>query len=137
MRPAGDMRYSSRVEPKVLLAGGDFRPRALILGQLQEEGFDVTAVETWDEAELLLRQRAVRPDAVVFDVEGELHPDAALATLARLVVPTRALILTSASGVSAADARRLGFDHVLARPYSVRDVIETLAALLGVPGQQG
>ena len=124
------MRYSSGVQPKVLLAGGDFRARALVLAQLQQEGYDVTAVETWDEAELLLRKRAIRPDAVVFDVEGENHAEAALATLAKLVAPARALILTSSSGVPVQDARRPGFDHVLARPYSVGDVVRTLAVLL-------
>jgi CheY-like chemotaxis protein len=119
------------VRRKVLLAGGDFRPRALILAQLQEEGYDVTATETWDEAELLLRKGAVRPDAVVFDVEGEGQPEAALTTLARLVAPARAVILTSSSGVPAADVGRLGFELVLARPYSVGDVASAVGAALG------
>lgn len=118
------------MQPKVLLAGGDFRPRALILAQLQEEGYEVTATETWEEAELLLRKRAVRPDAVVFDVEGEGQPDAALATLGRLVAPARAVILTSSSGVAAEDAARLGFERVLARPYSVGEVAKAVAAVL-------
>jgi len=118
------------VQPKVLLAGGDFRPRALILAQLQEEGYEVTATETWEEAELLLRKRAVRPDAVVFDVEGEGQPEAALATLARLVAPARGVILTSSSGVAAEDAARLGFERVLARPYSVGEVAKAVAAVL-------
>jgi CheY-like chemotaxis protein len=122
--------------PIVLLAGGEFRPRALILAQLQEEGYDVTATETWDEAELLLRKRAIRPDAVVFDVEGEAHAAAALATLARLVAPARAVILTSSAGVRAEDVQRFGFDHVLARPYSVGDVADAVAGSVRQPGTQ-
>ncbi len=120
----------ARVHTKILLAGGDFRPRALILAQLQEERYDVTAVDTWDEAELLLRKRAVRPDAVVFDVEGQGHAEAALATLARLVRPSRAVVLTSSSGVPPVDARSHGFDRVLVRPYSVGDVVRAVAAAL-------
>ncbi len=131
--PAGSqLRYSCGVQPKVLLAGGDFRPRALILAQLQEEGFDVTAVETWDEAERLLRKRAVRPAAVVFDVEGETQPDAALATLARLVSPARVVVLTASRGVPPEQARARGF-QVLARPYSVGDVVEMVADALRAP----
>ncbi len=119
------------MQPKVLLTGGDFRTRALILAQLQEDGFDVTAVETWDEAELLLRKRAVRPDAVVFDVEGETHADAALATLARLVSPARVILLTSSSELPPEQARSLGFDCVLARPYAIGDVVQAVAGLAG------
>jgi CheY-like chemotaxis protein len=119
------------VQPRVLLAGGDFRPRALILAQLQEAGYEVTVAETWDEAELLLRKRALRPDGVVFDVEGERHPEAALVTLARLVPRHRALILTSASSLPGTDVCALGFEHVLARPYAVGDVVKAVSAVLG------
>jgi DNA-binding response OmpR family regulator len=115
---------------KILLAGGTWRPRALILAQLKEEGYDVTAAETWDEAELLLRTHAVRSDATVFDVEGEGHPEAALATLGRLVGAPRVLVLTSPSQLPAATARSLGFEHVLARPYSVGDVVAAVRTLL-------
>jgi CheY-like chemotaxis protein len=112
------------------LAGGDWRPRALVLAQLVEEGYDVTVVETWDEAELLLRKRAVQPAAVVFDLEGEPHPEDALATLGRLVAPDRAVILTSASALPAAAVRSTGFEHVLARPYSVGDVVQEVSEVL-------
>ncbi len=115
----------------VLLAGGEWRPRALVLAQLEEAGVQVTAVETWDEAELLLRKHAVQPAAVIFDVEGETHPEAALVTLHKLVGPVRSLILTSGSVFPAAAVRGLGFDHVLARPYSVADVVAAARALIG------
>ncbi len=113
----------------ILLAGGAWRPRALILAQLKEEGYDVTAVETWDEAELLLLKHAVHPDAAVFDTEGEARPEPALATFARLLGPSRIVVLTSASQMPAEKLRVLGFEHVLARPYSVGDVV---AAVRGV-----
>lgn len=114
----------------LLLAGGDWRSRALVLAQLEEEGYEVTAVETWDEAELLLRKHAIRPVAVVFDLEGESRPEAALTTLDRLVGPVRSLILTSASVFPAGAVRGLGFAHVLARPYSVADVVAAVRTLV-------
>lgn len=113
----------------MLLAGGAWRPRALLLAQLQEDGYDVTAVETWDEAELLLRKRAVAPAVVVFDLEEEEQPEAALATLARLVDPSRVLVLTAASTFPSAEVRSHGFAHVLARPYSVGDEVAAVGHL--------
>lgn len=115
---------------KILLAGGEWRPRALVLAQLVEEGYDVTAVETWDEAELLLRKGAVQPAVVVFDIEGEQHAQAALKTLGRLVAPGRALILTSAGTLPVAAVRSLGFERVLARPYSVGDLVACVGRLV-------
>ncbi len=123
------------MKEKVLLTGGEWRPRALVLAQLLEEGYDVTAVETWDEAELLLRKRAVKPAVVVFDLEDEPQPEAALTTLARLVAPGRAVVLTAASTLPAAPARALGFGHVLVRPYSVADVVNTVARIARPPGR--
>ena len=111
------------MDEKILLAGGGWRPRALVLAQLQEDGYDVTAVETWDEAELLLRKRAVKPDVLVFDLEGEPQPEAALVTAAKLVDPARAVVLASASTLHADTVRAHGFVHVLTRPYSVGDVV--------------
>ncbi len=114
---------------RILLAGGEWRPRALVLAQLVEEGYDVTAVETWDEAELLLRKRAIEPSVVIFDLEGEPQPEAALSTLAKLVDPAHVLVLTAASTLPADAARARGFAHVLARPYSVGDVVTVTTSL--------
>lgn len=115
---------------KILLAGGEWRPRALVLAQLVEEGYDVAAADTWDEAELLLRKRAAQPAVVVFDIEGEQHAQAALETLGRLVAPGRALILTSAGTLPVAAVRSLGFERVLARPYSVGDLVASVGRLV-------
>ncbi len=117
------------MDEKVLLAGGEWRPRALVLAQLVEQGYDVTAVETWDEAELLLRKRAVRPAVVIFDLEEEPLAEAALTTLAKLVDPASAVVLTAASVVPADAVRAHGFAHVLARPYSVGDVVRAAESI--------
>ncbi len=121
------------MQEKLLLAGGEWRPRALVLAQLLEEGYDVTAVETWDEAELLLRKRALRPDVVVFDLAEEPQPEAALATLARLLAPGRSIVLTAATTLPGTTVRSLGFDRVLVRPYSVADVVRAVADAVRQP----
>jgi len=113
----------------VLLAGGEWRPRALVLAQLVEDGYDVTSVATWDEAELLLRKRAVQPAVVIFDLDGEQQPEAALATAAKLVDPGKVVVLTTAGTLPPDVARSHGFVHVLARPYSVGDVVRTAGTI--------
>ena len=117
------------MDEQVLLAGGEWRPRALVLAQLEEEGYDVTAVETWDEAELLLRKKAVRPAVLIFDLDGESHPEAALTTASKLMDPRRIVILTLAGGLTADAVRAHGFLHVLSRPYSVKDVVGLAASI--------
>lgn len=121
------------VHEKLMLIGADWRPRALLRAQLLEEGYDVTAIGVWDEAELMLRTRALVPDIVLFDLAGEPNPEMALETLARLAPGTRVLVLTSAQALSPERIAALGFPHVLARPFQVSAVVRTLANLVRGP----
>jgi ActR/RegA family two-component response regulator len=111
----------------LLLISGEWPLRALLRAELLERGYDVTAVDSFDEAELLLLRRAVAPSRVVFDLARVDHPAAALETLRRLVGSGRVVTLTSAGALPAAEVRALGFAHVLARPFSVADVVAEAA----------
>jgi DNA-binding response OmpR family regulator len=117
----------------LLLIAREWRPRTLLRAQLIDQGFDVLAVGGWDEGELLLQARAVRDAAVVFDLDGEPSPAASLRTLVRLVPPARVLVLTSLAALPPDEVRGMGIAHVLPRPFSVRDVIERTARMMG-PG---
>lgn len=103
----------------------------LLYAQLKEEGYDVLAVSSWEEAELLLLKGAVRATAGVFDLAGEPNPAASLRTLVRMVSPDRVLVLTSAAALPAGDIRDLGVTHVMARPFSVRNVLDAVARISG------
>ncbi|MBI2833953.1 MAG: response regulator [Acidobacteria bacterium] len=117
-------------ETQILLVGAEWKPRALIRAQLIEEGHEVEAVESWEEAELLLRRRARQPLVLIIDLAGEPHAAAALATLKRLFETDRALILTSASALSSNDVQDAGFPNVLARPFSIGDVVSATSRVL-------
>lgn len=121
----------------VLLVCADWRLRAPLRAQLVEDGHDVTALETWDEAELLLRTRALRPRAIVFDLEGDSNPQASLATLARRGDPAPVVVLTSLAALPAGEVRALGFVHVLPRPFMIRDVEAALRRVLPLGGVGG
>jgi hypothetical protein len=103
----------------------------VLCAQLMEEGYEVLAVESWDEAELLLSTGAVRPRTTIFALEQEANPEACLRTLARLLLVDTVLILTSPSVLSVAEVNALGFPHVLSRPFSVRDVLRAVEARIG------
>ncbi len=115
----------------VLIIGREWRPRTLIRAELETAGYDVFAVDSWDEAELLLLKRAIRPSGVVFDLEGEDNAAASLRTLLKLVPPRRIVVLTQASAMTAEEIRAVGPMMVLARPYTIADVV---AAVGGIGG---
>lgn len=118
------------MSPDILLIAAEWRPRALINAELLEQGFDVVAVETWDEAELRLRARAVRPRLTIFDVDGDDHPEAALTTLAQLVRADEVLVLTSESVLPAARLAAMGYRHVLPRPFMIKAIVAQARTLL-------
>ncbi len=113
----------------LLLIGREWRPRALIRAELQAVGYDVFAVGSWDEAELLLLKRAIHPDAVVFDLDAEENAPASLRTLTKFVPYERVLVLTQASAMPATEVRAIGPMIVLARPFSVGDVVASVRGL--------
>ena len=128
--------YAAAVLLDVLLIGAEWRPRTLIRAQLLEEYLTVEALGSWDEAELLLSRGARRPAAVVFDLDGESNPEAALNTLRRLMPAERVLVLTSAAALPADEIRRLGFERLLARPYVIGDVLSHVSAIRAGTGAQ-
>jgi DNA-binding response OmpR family regulator len=118
------------MDPEVLLAVADLRLRAPLRAQLIEEGFAVHAVSSWDEAELLLLKRALRPRLTLVDLDGEPNPAAIPPALVRLAGAANAMVLTSAAAGSVADLRAAGLAHVLPRPFSIGDAVAGVRAVL-------
>jgi DNA-binding response OmpR family regulator len=122
---------------RLLIVGREWRPRTLIRAELQAAGYDVFAVGSWDEAELLLLKRAIHPEGVVFDLEGEDNPPAALRTLLRFVPPGQVVVLTQSAAMPVDDVRALGPVTVLARPFSVGDVVAAVGRMQDRRGRDG
>lgn len=120
---------TSSKRPDILLIGREWRSRALARAQLLEDGFDVIAVESWREAGPILRSKS-RPLVVVFDLAGEPRPAAILKTLRRLISGDRVLVLTAAGALRSDEIRQLGFQEVLARPFSVGEAASATAKLV-------
>lgn len=106
----------------VLLVSGDWRLRAPLRAQLAEHGYSITALETWEEAELLVRTGALVPRMLVVDLHEEPNPEATLRTLAALGRGRPVLILTAPSVLSEDAVRALGFTDVLTRPFRIGEI---------------
>ncbi|RPJ54542.1 MAG: hypothetical protein EHM24_31640 [Acidobacteria bacterium] len=113
----------------VLLIGAEWRPRTLVRAELLERGYETFAVESWDEAHMLLAAGAIRPDVTVFDLPGEDNPEAALRSLAGLVRPEAVVVLTGEAALPAGAVSALGYPHVVARPFDVGQIVRRVEAV--------
>ena len=112
---------------RIYVVGRAWSPRVWIRAQLLEEGFDVTALETVDELRREIKRRLKGPDLIIVDCsDAPLDPEA-LAPLQEL--NERAPVLICVAGPDRARARSAGLPF-LARPFSVRDVVNRARALL-------
>ncbi|HXH05951.1 MAG TPA: 2'-5' RNA ligase family protein [Vicinamibacterales bacterium] len=117
--------------PDVIVVVADRNERALLRAQLLEEGFEVVAVATPYDAELLLRNDRPPRRALVVEATGLDRVDRTLPVLLRLAGPERVLVLTSSLGPGAGELRTLGAAHVLSRPYRIGDVVDRIRQLPG------
>lgn len=115
----------------LLLVVPDRRLRAFLLAQLQEEGYRVVAVPTVRHARLVLWQ-GISPRLVVLDLADLREPDEALQ---RLLAEASAPVLAAAGAVDRERAQRLGVTEVIARPFTVAQLVARVRALAGPPDQ--
>lgn len=103
----------------------DARLRALVLAQLQEEGYQVVAAPDFTAARRRL-SRGVRPRVVVADLA--VAEDAELLALGRSGVA----VLTVGGQLDRSRAARLGLPY-LCRPFTVGQLAECVRSLVGDP----
>lgn len=116
-----------KASPKLLLVEDNRLLRWWMTSSLAQEGFDVTALDSLDEF------RRLSPD-IQFDVlvtdwhlaDGHIGTD--VLALARMRYPQIIAVLMSAEAGEqlAAEARRAGFDLVLAKPVPSADMVEAV-----------
>lgn len=129
VRRAGDVAARAATAPDVLVVVADRHERSLLRAQLLEEGFEVVAVDTPYDAELVLRGNPTLLRAVVVEATGLERPERTLPPLLRLAGPERVLVLTSSLGPAAAELRDLGAAHVVSRPYRIGEIVEKVREL--------
>ncbi len=111
--------------PDIVLLGKNWNPRALLRAELAEQGFEVVASDTWDDAARHISVRA-RPRLALVDLEGLDDPVAVLRELRLLMGPRPVLVLTALDTLPPAEVERLGC-RALARPVSIGDIVSAAA----------
>jgi len=116
-----------RLSPKLLLVEDNRLLRWWMTSSLTQEGFEVTALESMDDFRRLPPGKSF--DVLVTDwrlADGYLGTD--VLALARERYPEIIAVLMSAEAGEqlAAEARRAGFDLVLAKPVPSADMIEAV-----------
>ncbi|MCD6552730.1 MAG: response regulator [Anaerolineae bacterium] len=115
---------------QVLLVVNDWRERALILAQLQEEGYTVHAVSTVPWAIALLCRGLIAPDVAIVDVVGQDVAERDLVTLRELIGDAPLVLCTGV--YERADTQSiLAPTRVLVRPFRVQDVVDAVREVLG------
>lgn len=115
----------------VLLIAEGWKARAFITAQLSEEGYEVMALRTIEEATMLLCRGMVRPRLIILDTIGQSLGERALADLWSLAGDTPILICTGPYDLAQLDFRGMGLTDLLVRPFTVQDVVNAVRRLLG------
>jgi CheY-like chemotaxis protein len=121
------MRAEENDKPKILLIIGDWRTRALVHAQLDEEGFEARSSLSWIEA-LALIDRPPQPrfEAIVVDVSDDKVDDLLRRRLAFLANRAPIVALTGVFGPQPEDLLAMGVQDVLRRPVTVGEVSRAL-----------
>jgi hypothetical protein len=116
------------IPPDILLLGPEWPERALLRAELIEAGYGVVAIDAWPPPRPY-RQACAMPRVIIVDLRGLLEPRSVLGELRVLVRPDRVIVITALGTLTLDTIRQLGY-HVVTRPTSVREVVETAGRLL-------
>jgi DNA-binding response OmpR family regulator len=115
---------------EIILVAKEWKTRALIMAQLSEEGYEVMALRTIEEAMMLLCQGVVRPCLIILDTMGQNLRESILADLRTLAGDTPILVCTGPFDLAQFDFVEAGFTDLLIRPFAVKDVVDKVNKML-------
>jgi DNA-binding response OmpR family regulator len=122
---------------EIILVAKEWKTRALITAQLSEEGYEVMARRTIEEAVMLLDRGMVRPHLIILDTIGQGLKEPLLADLQALADDVPILACTGPFDLAQFDFEEAGFTHLLVRPFTVRDVVDKAGQVLGKGAKDG
>jgi CheY-like chemotaxis protein len=108
---------------RVLLAGKNWKARALLRAQLLEEGVDVEAHETVADAVASLQATEFMPGLFIADLADSDNPVADLDELAKWSREVPVWIIASYSMIVESTLRGRGFELILFRPVDVGELV--------------
>jgi DNA-binding response OmpR family regulator len=115
---------------EIILIAKEWKARAFITAQLSEEGHEVMALRTVEEAMMLLGQGMVRPRLIILDTTGQSLKASILADLRALASDVPILVCSGPFDLAQLDFEKAGLAHLLVRPFAVRDVVDKANQIL-------
>jgi DNA-binding NtrC family response regulator len=125
---------------RIWVVDAEHWPRAYLLAELTERGYDVTGFETARDAVV----RAIvasdqRPALMVIDLHGQSSDHKALDALVRQEIPTVAIAGTTTAAATPVTADGVIGDHpwaaTLRRPLTIGTIVEAVSRLLSAPAR--
>ncbi len=117
-------------ERVVMLIIPEWKARAFISAQLQEEGFRVKSFAGFEQAVAFLCRAPITPDAVVLDTQGLELPKGKLRDFRRLVGDAPLVLCTGPYRLKELDLEALRPAAVLVRPFTVMEAVEAVRKAL-------
>ena len=120
---------------RVLVVEDDEKSRRLLCDVLGYHGFEVVATETGEEGLVLARERPPRAALVDIFLPGMNGYDVLVALRALPGNQRLPVIAVTASAMEHDRVRMLasGFDACIAKPVNIRQLVDTLHALIEAP----
>ena len=115
---------------QIILIAREWKARALITAQLSEEGYEVMALRTIEEAMMLLGRGLVTPHLIILDTAGQSLKASILADLQALAGDAPILVCSGPFDLTQLDFEKAGFTNLLVRPFTVRDVVDKVNQIL-------
>lgn len=116
---------------EIILIAKEWKARALITAQLSEEGYEVMALRTIEEAMMLLSRGMIRPRLIILDTIGQSLKGYILADLHALAGNAPILVCTGPFDLAQFDFEGAGLTNLLVRPFTVGDVVNAVCEILG------
>jgi len=115
---------------EIILVAREWKARTLLRAQLLEEGYEVTALRTIEEAMMLLCRGMVRPRLIILDTIGQSLKEPMLTDLQALAGNAPILVCTGPFDLARLDFEEVGLTNLLVRPFTVGDVVNAVCEIL-------
>lgn len=109
---------------RILVAGKDWRSRALLRAQLLEEGFEVEACETIPSAVGTLETDVRLPELLIADISASNNPSGDVEALGAWSRKIPIWIIASRIYIVEKGLRGHGFQMILMRPVDVGELVD-------------
>ncbi len=118
---------------RVILAGKEWRLRALLRAQLIEEGIEVEAFASVASAVANLARTRSLPALMIADLSESSQPEAEVSALSAWAEMIPVWLVASRATLPEAVVRNRGFEKIFFRPIDLAALVSAIRGRMGTP----